>query len=156
MKKFLVAAAMVTAAFSAHAAKEAANMAHPTIDSCGLGWQVTDARTMMGTTTRGTTNYFVPPSFGMTSGTIGCAQIPFAANEREAATFVASNYETLKSELAEGQGEYVTAMVESFGCSAAQAPAISANIQKNYSTVVAPTRNATELFTNLKSEVVCL
>jgi len=127
--------------------------AQPTIDGCGLGWQVTDSRTMIATTTRGTTNAFVPPSFGMTSGTIGCDQIPFAKNEQEAATFVASNYQTLKSELAVGHGEYVSAMIESFGCASGQVPAISAKIQKNYGTVVAPTENATQLFNNLRSEV---
>jgi len=157
MTKLVIAILVSVAAFSAQAKEKAmaggGAMNQDTLDGCGLGWQVTDSRTMIATTTRGTTNAFVPPSFGMTSGTLGCEQITFAANEKEAATFVASNYQTLRSELAEGQGEYVNAMIESFGCSASQAPAISQRIQQNYGTVVAPTSNATELFNNLKTEV---
>ncbi|MBK9038693.1 MAG: DUF3015 family protein [Bdellovibrionales bacterium] len=48
------------------------SQAKDTMDGCGLGWEVTDSETMIGTTTRGTTNMFVPPAFGMTTGTIGC------------------------------------------------------------------------------------
>jgi hypothetical protein len=156
MKKFFMILTVVAVAGVAQAQTKAmakSGGGDHAIDGCGLGWQVTDSRTMIGTTTRGTTNAFVPPSFGMTSGTIGCDQIPFAANEKEAATFVASNYQTLKSELAVGQGEYVSAMIESFGCASTQVPAISQKIQQNYNTVVAPTQNATELFNNLKREV---
>lgn len=151
MKKFFIVLAVVATAGVAHAQKSMTG--RPTIDGCGLGWEVTDSRTMIGTTTRGTTNMTVPPAFGMTTGTLGCEQIAFAANEKEAATFVASNYQTLKSELAVGQGEYVTAMIESFGCSAEQVPAISSQIQQKYDSVVAPTQNATQLFQNLKQEV---
>lgn len=158
MKKFFIALTIVVAAGAAQAQKGSMSSAggRDTLDGCGLGWQVTDSRTLIGTTTRGTTNAFVPPAFGMTSGTIGCEQISFAKNEQEAATFVASNYQTLKSELAVGHGEYVSAMIESFGCPTAQVPAISSKIQQNYNTVVAPTQNATELFNNLKNEVSCI
>lgn len=123
------------------------------LDGCGLGWEVTDQRTFVGTTTRGTTNAFVPPSFGMTSGTMGCEKIDFAQNNPESATFVASNYQVLKSELAEGKGEYVTAMIESFGCSNAQAPALAAKLQSNYQTVVAPAQNAAQLHNNVSAAV---
>lgn len=155
MKKLMLTAVVVAMGAFAQAKEGAKAMgaAHDTLDGCGLGWQVTDSRTIIGTTTRATTNAFVPPSFGMTSGTIGCEQVSFASNEKEAATFVATNYQTLRSELSEGQGEYVSAMIESFGCSSAQVPAISSQLQKNYNTVVAPTQNATELFNNLKQEI---
>ncbi len=156
MKKFFITLTVLAISGLAQAQMKGATKSGQhmdTLDGCGLGWQVTDSRTMIGTTTRGTTNAFVPPSFGMTSGTIGCDQIPFAKNEQEAATFVASNYQTLKSELAVGHGEYVSAMIESFGCASGQVPAISAKIQKNYGSVVAPTENATQLFNNLKQQV---
>lgn len=152
MKKLLIALTVVAAGVSAYAQKGPV-AGRDSLDGCGLGWEVTDSRTMIGTTTRGTTNAVVHPGFGMTSGTLGCEQISFAQNEEQAATFVASNYQTLKSELAVGQGEYVSAMIESFGCPSSQVPAISAKIQQNYNTVVAPTQNATELFNNLKQEV---
>lgn len=156
MKKVLLASVIVLASVFAQAkmaAKETMGGARDSLDGCGLGWQVTESRTMIGTTTRGTTNAFVPPAFGMTSGTIGCEQIAFAKNDQEAASFVATNYQTLKSELAIGQGEYVSAMIQSFGCSSANVPSISSDLQKKYDSVVAPTQNATELFSNLKAEI---
>lgn len=155
MKSLLAVVAVVTASLTTFAAGPS-SATRPNIDGCGLGWEVTDSRTMMGTSTRGTTNGFVPPTFGMTSGTLGCDQLTFASNNKEAAEFVASNYETLKSELAAGQGEYVNAMMESFGCSSEQASANSAKIQSNYQTVVAPAHNATELYKNLQAEISCL
>jgi len=123
------------------------------IDGCGLGWQVTDSRTFIGTTTRGTTNMTVPATFGMTSGTLGCEKIQFAKNDEKAATFVSTNFQTLKAELAEGQGEYVAGMIQSFGCSSEQVQAISNKIQGNYKSVVAPAQNAQQLFLNLKKEI---
>lgn len=85
-------------------------------DSCGLGWQVTNSRSFLGTTTRGTTNYFVPPSFGMTSGTLGCETHTFAKEEQKAVDFVAQNGDSLKADLAVGNGEYLSALSETMGC----------------------------------------
>lgn len=158
MKKLLLTSALVLAA-SVSQGKEITEYftgkiaKSDVIDGCGLGWQVTDSRTMVGTTTRGTTNMTVPATFGMTSGTLGCEKIQFAKNDEKAATFVSSNFQTLKSELAEGQGEYVTGMVQSFGCSAEQVQSISAKIQNNYKSVVAPAQNAQQLFMNLKKQI---
>ncbi len=155
MKLLLAVVAIVATSLTTLAAGSG-GATRPTIDGCGLGWEVTDSKTMMGTSTRGTTNAFVPPAFGMTSGTLGCEQLQFASNNKEAAEFVASNYETLKSELATGKGEYVNAMMESFGCSSQEATDLSAEIQSNYETIVAPANNATELYKNLESEISCL
>ncbi len=114
-----------------------------TMDGCGLGWQVTNSETMIGTTTRGTTNAFVPPSFGMTSGTIGCKQLAFAANDREAVNYVVNNYLNLKQQLAVGHGEYVEGLSEIMNCN-------SSTVKSQYDSVVAPATNGVELFENLK------
>jgi hypothetical protein len=157
MKKLFIALTIVATAGFAQAKDSGKSMSgmngRTGMDGCGLGWQVTEAPTLMGTATRGTTNAIIPPSFGMTSGTIGCEQLSVAQNEQESASFVATNYQTLKSELAVGHGEYVSAMIESFGCSSNQVPALSQKIQQNYQSVVAPTQNATELYKNLKNEI---
>lgn len=155
MKKIIVLLSLVSATTSF--AKDAGAMLSEkvkgadVIDGCGLGWQVTQSRTMIGTTTRGTTNMTVPASFGMTSGTLGCEKIEFAKNDQKAATFVATNFSNLKSELAEGNGDYVTGVVESFGCSNVEAASLK--LQKNYSQVVAPAKDAKELFYNIKNEI---
>jgi len=103
---------------------------------CGLGWQVTKKRTMIATTTRGTTNGFVHPSYGMTSGTIGCEQHSFAQEDRPAAAYVASNQEQLKMEMAEGRGEYLSAFARTLGCSDADLGAFGQMTQKNYESIV--------------------
>jgi len=74
-------------------------------DSCGLGWQVTEKKSLLGTFTRGTTNAFVPPSFGMSTGTIGCESHPVSKADGKGVEFVAQNYDTLRLEMAAGQGE---------------------------------------------------
>lgn len=117
-------------------------------DGCGLGWQVTQKRTMLATTTRGTTNAFVPPTFGMTSGTIGCMQHDFAENEKEAASFVASNQDNLILEMAEGQGEYVNALAKTMGCDASAYSDFGRAVQQNYESIVG--NSPVQMFNNIK------
>lgn len=123
-------------------------------DGCGLGWQITDKKTLIATTTRQTTNAFVPPSFGMTTGTIGCAQHGFAMNDQAAVEFVAGNYEPLIMEMAQGQGEYVTALSQTMGCKNSQV--FGASLKNNYSSIVGNSANAVELFNNVKSQAQCI
>ena len=127
------------------------------LDGCGLGWQVTDGKTYTATTTRGTTNAFVPPTFGMTTGTIGCDQLDVGANDKEAANFVATNYEVLKTELAKGEGVYVQAMADAFGCTARTAE-LGKAIQNNYSSVVSAAQSDLEMFKNIRQTAnsVCI
>jgi hypothetical protein len=150
MKK-LVLCMLATAAVGslAHAAD--------TLDGCGLGWQVTDKKTYTATATRLTTNMVVPPTFGMTTGTLGCEQLDVGRNNKEAADYVATNFEVLKTELAAGRGEYVDALAGAFGCSS-NAAEVGVRLQKNFDRVVAPARNAVELFQGIKGELtgVCI
>ncbi len=141
MKLVLAIAAIMGLSFAATAQDK--------LDGCGLGWQVTDKKTYTATTTRGTTNAFVPPTFGMTTGTIGCEQLEVGMNDKEAADYVATNFEALKSELAAGQGEYVSALAKTMNCSASE---FGVQIQQNYQTVVAPAATAADLYNNIKAE----
>lgn len=127
------------------------------LDGCGLGWQVTDKKTYTATLTRGTTNAFVWPTWGMTTGTMGCDKLDVGAKDREASNYVATNFDSLKSELAMGRGEYVTALASALGCKSA-ADSIGNRLQETYSTVIAPAQDARELFQNIKAEVqgVCI
>ncbi|MGZ3705003.1 MAG: DUF3015 family protein, partial [Bdellovibrionota bacterium] len=81
-------------------------------DGCGLGWQVTQKKSFLATTTRGTTNGVVPPTFGMTSGTIGCDQHSFAKNELPALNMVATNQDALMIDIAAGGGENLAALAQ--------------------------------------------
>ena len=120
-------------------------------DGCGLGWQVTAKRTMLATTTRGTTNSFVPPTFGMTSGTIGCQQHSFAKNELPAATYAFNNHDMLTQEMAQGSGEYLSAFARTLGCSENVTAEFGRTMQTNYSTIVGDENtSAVEMFHNVK------
>ncbi len=127
--------------------------ARDSLDGCGLGWEVTDKKTYTATTTRLTTNYFVPPTFGMTTGTLGCDKLEMGSNDKETLDYVATNYEVLKNELAQGDGEYVRGVSKSLGC---EGSSFSTQVQSNYDNVVAPTNNAVELFNNLKAEATAV
>jgi len=118
-------------------------------DGCGLGWQVTDKKTMIATTTRGTTNAFVPPTFGMTTGTIGCDQHSFAKNEQKSVEFVASNYEPLMMNVAAGRGEYLDAFAQTLNCK--DSNVLGSALQKNYSNIASP--DAVQFFKNVKSAI---
>jgi hypothetical protein len=120
-------------------------------DSCGLGWQVTQKKSFFGTSTRGTTNAFVPPTFGMTSGTIGCSQHSIAKRDESAAVYAMTNYEPLKMELAEGRGEYVEGFARTLGCSDQVVPAFGKTIQGKYKGLNDTT--GIELFEQIKTEI---
>jgi hypothetical protein len=123
-----------------------------TSDGCGLGWQVTDKKTWIGTTTRGTTNAFVPPTFGMTSGTIGCAQHPIAKNEVEGAVYAHNNFESLKAEVAEGQGEYISGLAQSMGCDSAAVPAFTDMTQQNSNEIIG-SESGLKMFDSIKAKI---
>lgn len=123
-------------------------------DGCGLGWQVTDQKTWLGTTTRGTTNAIVPPTFGMTSGTIGCEKHPIAKNEVEAAAYAYNNYDSLSIEMAQGRGEYVNGLAKSLGCNDAVVPAFGQMTQKNYMQIMGSEKSsAMDMYENVKTQI---
>ncbi len=125
MFKYVLIASLVLGSAAAFAENDS--------DSCGLGWQVTKKKTFSATTTRGTTNSVVPPTFGMTSGTIGCAQHSLVKAEMKSLHFADANYENLMTEIAQGQGEYLTGFAATMGCSSAE---FSSALQSNFSEIV--------------------
>lgn len=129
-------------------------MAADTSDGCGLGWQVTDKMTMSATTTRGTTNAFVPPTFGMTTGTMGCARHDFAKKDEPAAIYAVNNYEDLTIEMAQGHGEVLEGFARVMGCGDASLDSFANMVQKNYNSLIQSSdQPALNMFRNVKSAV---
>lgn len=120
-------------------------------DGCGLGWQVTDKKTMLATTTRGTTNSFVPPTFGMTTGTIGCEKHEISKNEQPAAAFAVANFQALSTELAQGNGETVSGLAYLMGCNSAE---LGQSVKANYETI-ANAQSGIELYRGIRSVATC-
>ncbi|PIU00076.1 MAG: hypothetical protein COT74_06915 [Bdellovibrionales bacterium CG10_big_fil_rev_8_21_14_0_10_45_34] len=143
----------ILTAFVAISALSLATQARDSMDGCGLGWEVTDSATFLGTSTRATTNVFVPPTFGMTTGTLGCKKLDLAASEMEPAYYVANNSEVLKAELAQGEGEYVRSLAAAFSCSPSDSQNLGAHLKSRYDAVVTPAENGEELYRNIKLEL---
>ena len=161
MKTNLALIALLTLALTNHSqaagAKSAPSILPPSFtgasvgggsDGCGLGWQITDKKTMLGTSTRATTNGFVPPTFGMTSGTIGCDQHDIAKKEQKAATYVVANYQTLSNELAQGSGETVQGLAFVMGCSSSSTE-LGRALQSNYGKI-GSAQNGVELYRGVR------
>ena len=120
-------------------------------DSCGLGWQITQKKSFLATTTRGTTNAFVPPTFGMTFGTIGCDKHSFTKNEEAGVTFALANQENLSIELAQGQGEYVSGFAQALGCK--DSAAFGRMAQSKYSEIMGSSDSAVQMYKNVRSQI---
>jgi hypothetical protein len=121
-------------------------------DSCGLGWQVTKSKTLIGTLTRGITNAYLSPSWSMSSGTSGCEKHPFAKKDEESVKFVAANYYSLRAEMAQGQGEFVEGLARVMGCSDQAVTGFGAATQKNFKSITHGA-DAFEMLQNVKNEI---
>lgn len=147
MKKWLLAVALLAAGSNVFAAE----MEPDKSDGCGPGWYIYKDKTLLGTSIRNTTNNVIPgAAFGMTSGTSNCAEHDIVKVEKEQLHYTASNYETLVSEMAAGQGEFLTEYAQSFGCDAAQ---FSEMTQENFERIIPSNGSSVELLNNVKSEI---
>ncbi|MBI3558060.1 MAG: DUF3015 family protein [Deltaproteobacteria bacterium] len=120
----------------------------PDSDGCGAGWQVTRRKTFFGTSTRGTTNLVIPPTFAMTSGTSGCSQHPIAKKDEAALRFAFSNYDALLIDMAGGGGETLDAFARLLSCG--DAGNFGRAVQRNFKSLVPPQAAPFELFENVK------
>lgn len=107
MKKILALSAFLVAG-SVYAADSS--------NGCGLGWRIAPKQSLLSSSTRSTTNAFLPNTFSMTFGTSGCAQHSIVKKDRAIEHFVEANFENLQIEMAQGQGESVATLGEIMGC----------------------------------------
>lgn len=125
-----------------------------TSDGCGVGWMITQRTSLSATSTRGTTNGFLPNTFSMTSGTSGCAKHPIVKKDEPAFEYVRNNYDTLKIALAEGRGEDLNTLAYVMGCRGDAVDAFGGTMQGNYRTIVGEGNpSVTDLFDHLKDQV---
>lgn len=123
-------------------------------DGCGLGWEVTSKTTFSATSTRGTTNAFVPPTFGMTTGTLGCAKHDLVKKQDEQAAFYAvENYDSLRQEMAEGSGENLKAFASLMGCDQNSYPGFAQMVRKHFSAIASDSDARLDLVLNVRHEL---
>jgi hypothetical protein len=129
---------------------------HP-MAGCGLGYLLlsnkdnTKVTQVLGGTTNGT---FGSQTFGITSGTSGCTEDGAVKFARATEVFAEVNLASLRSEMAAGQGEYVTAFASLLGASETNRPAMVRFFQTQYQSLF-PTAetNASDLLNVLSTKL---
>lgn len=116
---------------------------------CGYGWQVTKGKTISASSTRASTNSTASNTIAMTMGTSGCEKHSIVKADRVQEFYTEVNFENILAEMAEGQGEYLTAFASVMGCSNVDAFAV--HTQKNLESIAAS--NPMGLLENVKSEI---
>ena len=132
MKKF--AALIVASGLMIPSLAMAKGGNHP-MAGCGLGYVLfgngDNSRVMqiLAVTTNGTSG---SQTFGITTGTSGCTEDGAVKFVKEAEVFAEVNLDSLKREMAMGQGEYVTSFAHLLGATEAEVPALVSLFQQNY------------------------
>ena len=129
---------------------------HP-MAGCGLGYLLfsnkdnTKVTQVLGGTTNGT---FGSQTFGISSGTSGCTEDGAVKFAKETEVFAEVNLDSLKREMAAGQGEYVTAFATLLGANETQRPAVVKFFQTHYQELFpAPGTTAAELLQGVASKL---
>ena len=104
---------------------------------CGPGWYVFQDNSIISSALRATTNAFFFPTttIGMTLGTSNCTQHKLVLNEKRSLHFVTHNLYELKSQAAQGEGDYLQAFAEVVGCQKNQTDLLKKTIQSNHQNV---------------------
>ncbi|MBF0235234.1 MAG: DUF3015 family protein [Desulfamplus sp.] len=103
-------------------------------DGCGMGWDVTEEKSFLGTSTRGTTNATFSPTFSMTSGTSGCDKHSIVRQDAQGIHYAEVNFTSLKMEMPRGNGEFLSGFAQVLGCGGVTAM-FGTVIQKNYQNI---------------------
>lgn len=134
MKRILLAAALTLVCSSAaFAASAKANT------GCGLGsllWENKADGSTLSQSLQATTNgTFGNQTFGITSGTLGCAQPARFAKSEQLNRFVKSNIDNLATDIARGHGENLDAFAELLQIPAEKRAEFAARLQNNFAKV---------------------
>lgn len=127
---------MVAVAFLSFGIVHTANAADGS-SGCGPGWYLFKENSLVSSSFRSTTNAFLMPAvtFGMTFGTSNCSQHKIVKTEKESLYFVTMNYFELKSEIAKGDGQYLSAFAKTIGCDRDAQVHFNQELKKNYSNI---------------------
>jgi hypothetical protein len=128
----------------------AAAFASDSSSGCGLGWMILKKNSLVSSSLRATTNgIFFNATFGMTSGTSGCAKHDIVQNEKKAIHFAEANFGKLMQEMSQGSGEYLTSFSAVLGCK--NNAGFSSAMQKNFS-AVADATNGVALYNKVSNQ----
>lgn len=111
---------------------------------CGLGTELMKDQKglifrVLGATTNGT---FSNQTFGITSGTLGCAKNGVVAEDVRRSMFAAANVDQLSAEIAAGEGETLATLAALYNVEAADVAAFNALAQSQHAALF-PNANVT-------------
>lgn len=145
-KMFFYSALTIAMAFGSASAKGKYGSA-----GCGLGSMIFgDQKGMIqlvASTFNGTSGN---QSFAITSGTLNCADDGVAMADKEKEFFANANFESLKQEMAQGQGENLAAFASLYGCNSG---AFAQTVKANYGKILPEGANSTAMLENLDTVV---
>lgn len=120
---------------------------------CGLGSMVIQSNDIMqifAATTNGTS---ANQTFGITTGTSGCTGSASAYKEHQQEVFVNVNFNSLKQEMAAGQGEKLDAFSTLLGCSSDVKGTLASHTKENYSKLFSAEATPSSLLKSVKAEI---
>ncbi|OVE75805.1 hypothetical protein BVX98_07030 [bacterium F11] len=136
MKRLLVVVAVATlTAFPVLI--QAAGGSHP-MGGCGLGyiWYGKNATSVSGQSCAHTTNNTVASNlFGITSGTSGCTPDGLVSISKKTERYVEVNYDSLRADIAKGQGEYIEGLVNLLGVKDVKKSTVVLMLKKDFATL---------------------
>src|SRR5256885_15552967 len=140
MKSMKILVSFVAASTLVVAAHGAARAQGYGAAGCGLGAMLIGSQPGFMQVFAATTNgIFGNQTFGISSGTLGCAGGPSAV--ASAKSYVETNRQSFAKDVARGQGETIANLSQLAGC--ADSSAVAAMLQANFRTVF-PTANASD------------
>lgn len=121
---------------------------------CGLGSMVMGKNSkvsqILAITTNGT---FSNQLLGVISGTSGCSASAIVKYKAEAIKVAETNFESLKMDMARGEGEALSSIGSIFGCHSKSLQQFSKFSQKNFSEIVSPQSTPTQVIESLDSKL---
>jgi len=143
MKKWLIGLLVVLPLTMVHAEDKSSG--------CGLGWMVTQKHSLFASTIRSTTNaLFGNQTFGMTSGTSGCAKHSIVKNEKQLIHYTEANLANLEIEMAIGEGEFLQAFGRSLGCQDAVLGKFGQMTKNSYGRIFGKNSEAQKVISNVR------
>lgn len=148
MKKYLLVT--VLAVFAGHAYADNNNV------GCGWGSMVFDGKSdkpsqILAATTNGT---FGNQTFGISSGTAGCAKNATVKSYAEVSTFMTANIDKVAHDMAVGKGESLNTLASLMGMSSDDKVVFSKMVKKNFSSIFPNTKTTSEQALNSLSELM--
>lgn len=122
---------------------------------CGLGWQVTQRNSLLSSMVRNSTNaIFSNNTFGMSSGTSGCAKHSIVQNDKQQIHYAEANHDVLMVEMAQGDGEYLRTFANVMGCAPGSYAYFSQMTKTHYSEIYTnESTSSVEVLNNVQQQI---